>query len=525
LRLALAQMDSTVGALEGNLRKAIDQHRQAREAGADLLLLPELALCGYPPEDLLFRADFLRDARRALEAFAVQTGEMAAAIGFPEEGARNSLALCARGGVQAIYRKARLPNYAVFDEERYFQAGHEPLVAEVAGTLCGLTICEDIWFERPMLDEVGMGARLILNASASPYHSGKGRERERMLSARAKGQGAAIAYCNAVGGQDELVFDGQSLVIDEQGRLLARGRQFREELIVCDLAPGVAPVLAPELGSLEEVWGALVLGLRDYAGKNGFGDALLGLSGGIDSALVALLAVDALGPERVTAVIMPSEYSSDETQGDAALLAEALGMRHIMLPISGAKAALERALRPAIPEGPTGLTEENLQARIRGNLLMALSNDTGALLLSTGNKSEMAVGYSTLYGDLSGGLAVIKDVPKTLVYELVRWRDDGSVPSGIVSREPSAELAPGQRDSDSLPPYEILDPILERYVERDQSVEEIVAAGFDEAVVRRVAALVGRAEYKRRQAPPGLRVTTRAFGRDRRMPITNSYLP
>jgi NAD+ synthase (glutamine-hydrolysing) len=497
---------------------------------------------------------------------------MVVLAGFPELEGRNpynALAVLADGGVRGIYRKHHLPNYGVFDENRYFARGPGASVFKINGVVCGLSICEDIWYgAQPLADEILAGAEIILNASASPYHAHKGGLRQSMLAQRARDNVSAIAYCNLIGGQDELVFDGQSLVLDHHGRVLARAQQFEEQLLVCaidcnpivstrlhdtrnrDIAPS-APVrvladlqttvpspkvvstieLAPELNDLREVYTALCLGVRDYVRKNGFISVLLGLSGGIDSALVALIAADAVGSENVTAVVMPSSFSSNETQGDARKLAHNLGLKLIELPISDVAATYENALANEFVGMPADITEENLQARIRGNFLMAISNKFGSILLSTGNKSEMSVGYSTLYGDMNGGLAVIKDVPKTLVFALTEWRNqqngegegEGPVPGEIITRPPSAELAPNQKDTDSLPPYEILDPILERYIEDDESVDDIVAAGFERAVVERVARLVGIAEYKRRQAPPGIKITTRAFGRDRRMPITNGY--
>jgi NAD+ synthase (glutamine-hydrolysing) len=473
----------------------------------------------------------------------------------------------ADGRVQAIYRKVFLPNYGVFDEQRYFQSGTGGALIELGDVSVGLTICEDIWEPGPPAsDEALAGATLLVNISASPYHVGKGAERERMLIQRARDNVAAVAFCNLVGGQDELVFDGHSLVIDHEGTVLARGKQFAEELIVAAIDPAAprgvrlrdprqravnhrspahAPVIArlpagdetasprPPLGGPvaelldrdAEVYGALVLGLRDYVEKNGFEHVVIGLSGGIDSALVAVIAVDALGADRVSVVVMPSPHSSAETQADARTLAANVGVEVRELPIADAMDAYERTLDDVFSGLGQDLTEENLQARIRGNLLMALSNKFGWLVLTTGNKSEMAVGYSTLYGDSAGGFAVIKDCPKTLVYELARHRNAIApvIPESILERAPSAELRPGQRDADSLPPYEVLDPILDGYIEDDLGREALVLRGYDEQEVDRVIALVDRAEYKRRQAPPGIKISTKAFGRDRRVPITNRY--
>ena len=569
LRLALAQLDVTVGDLEGNEARIREAAARAREAGARLVLFPELALTGYPPEDLLLKEHLLRDARAAVERLASDTRGIVVLVGFPErtEDAYNALAVLADGRVRAIYRKVYLPNYGVFDEQRYFQSGEGGAMIELSGTKVGLTICEDMWEPGPPAsDEALAGATLLVNISASPYHAGKGAERERMLVQRARDNIAAVAFCNLVGGQDELVFDGHSLVIDHEGTVVARSPQFEEDLLIADvdlrgprslrlrdarrrLAVRRAAVHVPVLAELEvdppaetvspggtvaplldrhaEVYAALVLGLRDYVDKNGFDRVVLGLSGGIDSALTVCVAVDALGAERVSAAIMPSPYSTSETQDDARSLAAGLGVEAIELDIGPAMRAYEETLADAFEGREPDVTEENLQARARGNLLMALSNKFGWLVLTTGNKSELSVGYATLYGDMAGGFAVVKDCPKTLVYELVRHRNATAghdlVPASILDRAPSAELRADQRDEDSLPPYERLDPILEGYVEEDLDREALVAHGHDAGDVDSVIALVDLAEYKRRQAPPGVRISTRAFGRDRRMPITNRY--
>jgi NAD+ synthase (glutamine-hydrolysing) len=597
MRLALAQINATVGDISGNAELIRAGIRRARDAGAELVLFPELALTGYPPEDLLLKEHFLADAGAALRELAGEAREIVAVVGFPEraEDVFNSAGVLARGSVHAIYRKVYLPNYGVFDEQRYFQAGPAGAVIDVGSERVGLTVCEDIWEPGPPAsDEALAGATLILNISASPYHAGKGAERERMFAQRARDNIACIAFCGLVGGQDELVFDGHSCVIDHSGRTLARAAQFREEMLVCDVDLEAAAaarlrdashrpaarrsprqvVILPSLAAAEpdaaatpppssltepltpveaEVYGALTLGLRDYVHKNGFQRVVLGLSGGIDSALVACVAVDALGAERVSATIMPSPYSSNATQDDARALGAALGVRVHELPIAEAMGAYEHVLADEFAGRDGDLTEENLQARIRGNLLMALSNKFGWLVLATGNKSEMSVGYTTLYGDLAGGFAVIKDVPKTLVYRLCTWRntpagaatvgaiahhaddstrrfDDATpaaasapIPRSIIERAPSAELRHDQRDEDSLPPYPVLDRILEGYVELDQSREQLIAQGLVEHDVDRAIRLVDLAEYKRRQAPPGIKITARAFGRDRRMPITNRY--
>ena len=578
LRLALAQIDPTVGDIEGNARVILESIERAREGGAQLVLLPELCLSGYPPEDLVLRRDFLDAVREGLDSLAANVEGVVALVGFPERVERspeelehfdplidpppppayNSLAVLAGGEVRAVYRKCDLPNYGVFDERRYFEPGTEPALIEVDGALVGLTVCEDIWHPGfPERDEAAAGAHLVVNSSASPYHRGKGRARESMIAERARSNGAAFALCNAVGGQDELVFDGASVVIGPDGEPLARAAQFEPELLICDLilpatgardGAGAArdvpvltelssgaspeghaePRLAEPIASEEaEVYAALTLGLRDYVEKNGFEHVVLALSGGIDSALVALVAADALGAERVSAIVMPSPHSSDETQSDARKIAANLGVELIEISIAEAMAAYEQSLAPSFEGSEPGLAEENLQARIRGNLMMALSNKFGWLVLTTGNKSEMSVGYATLYGDMAGGFAVIKDIFKLLVYRLVRWRNEEAgrelVPASVLERPPSAELRPDQLDEDSLPPYETLDRILEAYVERDEGVDALVAQGLAEETVQEVLRLVDRAEYKRRQAPPGIRVSTKAFGRDRRLPITNRF--
>jgi NAD+ synthase (glutamine-hydrolysing) len=534
LRLALAQINTTVGDLEGNAARIADFAGRARTEGADLVVFPELCLPGYPAEDLYLRSDFVAANCRALESLA-QTIGIDAVIGFAEPAdatgerpVHNSVALVSDGAVRAVYRKQRLPNYAVFDEARYFAPGTEPAVVEACGWPVGLTICEDCWAPGPPAStEAELGARLILNPSGSPYHRGKGREREAMFAERARAYGVHFAFCNLVGGQDELVFDGHSLVVDPEGNVLARAAQFEEELLVCELPAGGGAPLAEPLDDLDEVYGALVLGLRDYVGKNGFRHVGVGLSGGIDSALVAMIAADALGADRVSTVVMPSPHSSDETQADARAIARNLGTELVEIPIGEAMTAYDEALAPSFDGLAPGVAQENLQARIRGNLMMALSNQHGWLVLTTGNKSELSVGYATLYGDMAGGFAVIKDVPKTLVYRLVRHRNEREarelVPASVIERAPSAELRPGQRDTDSLPAYELLDRILEDYVERDRGPDEMIADGLPEDVVREVTAMVDRSEYKRRQAPPGIRITPKAFGRDRRLPITNRF--
>ncbi|MBJ7472967.1 MAG: NAD+ synthase, partial [Solirubrobacteraceae bacterium] len=594
LRLALCQVDVTVGDVAGNAERIADAMRRAAEGGARIAMFPELAICGYPAEDLLLRERFLHDCRDAITTLAAEAPEgLVSVVGWPErdEDVYNAAAVLAGGELVGSYRKCHLPNYGVFDEVRYFQEGPGPATIVVDGHRIGLTICEDIWQPGDPMDGAALsGARLVLNLSASPYDLGKGDRRERMLVTRARDNLAAVAYCGLVGGQDELVFDGRSAVIGHDGTILARAKEFEEDLLFCDVdlevigaarlretrrrRPALAlearvPVLAtltggktPKLpapvageslldsaegagdGAVRTVGGgrvtaplhgpaeayaALVLGLGDYVRKNGFKHVVIGLSGGIDSTLVALLAVDALGADAVTGVTMPSRYTSDGTLGDAGELARRLGITMHEIPIEGPFKAFEESLAPAFEGKSPDLTEENLQARIRGTLIMALSNKFGWLVLTTANKSETSVGYSTLYGDMAGGFAPLKDTPKMLVFELSAWRStrDGGelVPPEVLTRPPSAELRPDQQDSDSLPPYEILDAIIVGYVERDLSRDQLIAAGLPAEDVDRALSLIDRAEYKRRQGPPGIRLTSRALSRDRRVPITNRYPP
>jgi NAD+ synthase (glutamine-hydrolysing) len=636
LRLALCQINPTVGDLAGNAKLIREGIEAARRAGVELVLFPELALTGYPPEDLLLREHFLGDTGTQLEELASEVDGIVAIVGFPEriQGAlrgpapgspgpvaavvHNAAGVLSDGAVQSVYRKVHLPNYGVFDEQRYFKPGEQSgATIDVGGVKVGVTVCEDLWVAgAPASAEAAAGASLIVNISASPYHAGKGMERERLFGERARETGAHVAFCAMVGGQDELVFDGHSFVLNPSGETIARGAQFEEDLVICELsnrgaprarvgqatssttqpdapAGGAGPAAAHSSGSLpharvgptmsstkqpdvsvreanpstkqpdvsvheadpstkqsgaplrepissteEEVYEALLLGLRDYVEKNGFGAVVLGLSGGIDSALVACLAVDALGAHRVNVAVMPSPFSSQATQNDARSLAETLGVGLHELPIEPAMDAYRETLRQDFEGLHEDLTEENLQARIRGNLLMALSNKFGWLVLTTGNKSEMSVGYTTLYGDLAGGFAVIRDVPKTLVYRLALWRNSqvaqerghasgraqAPIPSSILERAPSAELREDQTDQDSLPPYEVLDRILHGYIELDRGREQLIAEGLPARDVELATRLVDRAEYKRRQSPPGIKITERAFGRDRRMPITNAYL-
>ncbi len=569
LRVAACQINNVVGDLDGNVECILAALERADAAGCDVAVFPELAITGYPPEDLLLKPAFVADNRAALDKLATRTGRCAAVVGFVDAGRAlyNAAAVCAGGEVKGVYRKRVLPNYAVFDEQRYFAPGFgDPQLFVIGGVKVGISVCEDSWSpDGPIMDQAAGGAELILNLNASPYFAGRLTERERMLATRAADASCALVYVNLLGGQDELVFDGASLVLDADGRVVARASQFKPADLITDVeilpvfrkrlldprgratAPPLpevlvsaeprpneerreAEVVAP-LPPVEEVYEALVLGTHDYARKNGFTDAVVGLSGGVDSSLVAAVAVDALGPDHVHGVCMPSRYSSEGSLSDALLLAEALGIETRTIEIEPAHAAFLQMLSPSFEGREEDLTEENVQARIRGTTLMALSNKFGWLVLATGNKSEMAAGFSTLYGDLAGGFAIIKDVSKLLVYDLCKNRnaraeaagDPPPIPPEVLTKPPSAELRPGQRDDQSLPPYEELDPILLAYVEGDATAGDLVAAGFDPELVHRVVKLVDRAEYKRRQAPPGVRVTPKAFGKDRRLPITNRY--
>jgi NAD+ synthase (glutamine-hydrolysing) len=523
MRFALAQINTVVGDLDGNRQRILAAVDAARAAGAELVITPELAVTAYPPEDLLLRPAFVEAAEASTREIAAASTGIVALVGTPwrfGDELANACAVCADGEIRALYRKRLLPNYGVFDEARYFVPGEEVLVVPLGGLALGLTVCEDVWQPGPAADLAHAGAELLVNLSASPFHVGKAEEREEMLASRARDNGLPLVFCNAVGGQDELLFDGHSVVLDARGAVLARAPGFEEHLLVVDLGtPGeVAPFAPP----LEQMRRALTLALRDYAGKNGFADVVFGISGGIDSALTAALAADALGPERVHCVSMPSRYSSAGTRTDARRVAESIGCDFRELAIEPIVAAFDETLT-----GLTGLAAENLQARIRGMLLMSLSNTHGWLVLATGNKSELSVGYSTLYGDLAGGFAPLKDVYKTDVFRLSRHLNERAgrelIPVSIIERPPSAELRPDQRDEDSLPPYDLLDAVLEEYVELDRSREELLEDGFDPAVVERALALVDRAEYKRRQAPPGVKLRPKAFGRDRRTPITNHW--
>ncbi|HOW27061.1 MAG TPA: NAD+ synthase [Elusimicrobiota bacterium] len=565
LRVALAQINPTVGAIESNAEKIKDYALRANARGAHIVVFPELALTGYPPEDLLFKPQFLRDGSSRIARLAEQLPpEMAAIVGFADRDKRapskifNAAAVIHQNRVAVVYHKQNLPNYGVFDEQRYFTPGESSQVLIIQNGLIGLTICEDIWAPRGAADdEARQGARLILNLSASPYHAGKSEDRLQMLRERVKETQAIFAYCNLVGGQDELVFDGSSLFMSEEGRLLAMGRAFEEDLLMQDIpwppalinkplgerkavqftslplnlpSPSTAEEPrppAPAAEDVEEIYSALMLGTRDYVLKNGFQKVVVGLSGGIDSSLVACIAVDALGKENVIGVTMPSRFTSSETRGDAEELAKNLGIEFHALAIEPLQDLFLKSLDPVFRGKPRDLTEENLQARIRGVLLMALSNKFNWLVLTTGNKSEVSVGYCTLYGDTAGGFSVIKDIPKTLVYRLSRWKNrkspPGPIPESVLIRPPTAELRPDQKDQDSLPEYETLDGIIRLAVEEDKSLDEVVRQGYDEKTVRAVFRMVDRSEYKRRQAPPGVKITPRAFGKDRRMPITQDY--
>jgi NAD+ synthase (glutamine-hydrolysing) len=564
--VAACQINTVVGDLDGNVERILAALETAERAGADLAVFPELAITGYPPEDLLLKPGFVADNLVALEKLASRTSRCAAIVGFVDarRDLYNAAAVCAFGTVQGVARKRLLPNYSVFDEQRYFTPGvQDASLFVVGGVRVGVSICEDAWAPTgPVADQAAGGAELVVNLSASPFYAGRLTERERMLATRAADASCSLVYVNLVGGQDELVFDGASLVVDATGGLVARAPQFAEHVMVVDvdvrpvfrkrlldprgramaepleevlLTPSskadgsAAPSPVEPLGRVHEVYEALVVGTRDYVRKNGFTDVVVGLSGGVDSSLVAAIAVDALGGEHVHGVLMPSRYSSSGSVDDANALAANLGIETRVIEIEPIHAAFVSQLEPSFEGREEDLTEENIQARIRGALLMALSNKFGWMVLATGNKSEMAVGFSTLYGDLAGGFAMIKDVPKTLVYELCRDRNARSgggpppIPEVVLSKPPSAELRPGQRDDESLPPYDDLDPILEAYIEGDTTAADLERAGFDAELVRKVVEMVDKAEYKRRQAPPGVRVTPKAFGKDRRLPITNRY--
>ncbi len=567
-RLALAQINTTVGDLDGNVRKILEYVDGARAFGADLVAFPETAITGYPAEDLLYKTAFLRDNMAAMRRVVEASQGIAVVVGFVDTDGDiyNAAAVAKDGELAGVYHKIYLPTYGVFDEDRYFRRGESRPVYVIGGVAVGLNICEDAWYPMgPMVAQRDAGAEVIVNINASPYHTGKQRDRERMMATRAADNEVYVGYLNAVGGQDELVFDGASAIFDPQGRTVARGVSFEEELLVADLdidavlrsrlrdprgrqqrGQGAGELvqvsefqdrelpplekrdISPTLCRGEEVYRALVTGCRDYVRKNGFTRVLIGLSGGIDSALTASVASDALGRENVVGVTMPSRYSSEGSIVDSKLLSDRLEIEMWTMPIEPGHVAFQDMLAEAFQGTAPGVAEENIQARIRGNLLMSMSNKFGWLVLTTGNKSEMAMGYATLYGDMAGGFAVLKDVPKTLVYELCRWRNEhgspkGVIPQSIIEKPPSAELKPDQKDQDTLPPYEVLDQVLKAYVEEDRGYDEIVELGFDAALVQRVITTVDRNEYKRRQSPPGVKITPKAFGKDRRLPIVNRY--
>jgi len=572
LRLGMAQINSTVGDLSGNTKKILHYIDEAKALGVDLLTFPELAITGYPPEDLLLKPQFIKQNQECLKEIVRHTSDIAVVVGFVDSDSDiyNSAAVIYNNKLAGVYHKIYLPDYGVFDENRYFQAGTESPVFIIYGIGTGITICEDVWYETgPAAVQAYSGARLLINIGASPYHAGKGDLRERMLTTRAADNAAIVAYNNLVGGQDALVFDGDSLIVDQKGEIIARGRQFEEDLIVADLdvesvfrsqlhdprrrkeAPGIKegmeqatkievsheypavtrPPLPPrqveKLDEPGEIYQALILGTRDYAYKNGFEKVVIGLSGGVDSSLVAAISVDALGADNVVGVSMPSRYTSTDSKSDAETLAGNLGIEFKVIPIEKTFSSYLETLAEPFKDTQPDVTEENIQARIRGNILFALSNKFGWLVLACSNKSETATGYTTLYGDMAGGFIPLKDVPKTTVFELARYKNHQAgkevIPSGVLTKAPSAELRPDQKDTDTLPPYELLDPILKAYVEDDLSVDEIVGMGFDPKIVMRAAHLVDRNEYKRRQAAPGIKISPRDFGRDRRLPITNRF--
>jgi NAD+ synthase (glutamine-hydrolysing) len=586
LRIAMAQINPTVGDIAGNIRLIKNWIKEARKAKADVVAFPELAVTGYPPEDLILKPRFVADNRRALDEIAKNCKGLMAVIGYVGQGTAgmakpsrgvlattghrvltNAAAVVTERRIVASYSKWLLPNYGVFDERRYFDPGRLVSLVTIRGVTIAVNICEDIWFpDGPTRIQAAAGAEVIININASPFHIGKSRAREHMLVTRARENGVIVTYTNTVGGQDELVFDGNSVIVDQAGEIVARAKAFAEDLIIADLnvdavtrhrmtqerkkrltvsmtsaveriavtvpmpsakRPRLVPPLERPLNELDEVYRALVLGVQDYVRKNHFTNVVIGLSGGVDSAITAVIAVDALGPKNVLGIFMPSPYTSRESGEDVADLTRRLGMEYQTIAITPTFQSYRKALAASFEGQPVDTTEENLQARIRGNILMAFSNKFGHLVLTTGNKSEMSVGYATLYGDMAGGFAVIKDVPKTMVYDLAHLRNGVGktpvIPKRVLERPPTAELRPDQKDEDSLPPYATLDPILKAYVEEDRSIEEIVAMGFDRAIVAKVMAMVDQSEYKRRQAPIGIKITLRAFGKDRRMPITNGY--
>jgi NAD+ synthase (glutamine-hydrolysing) len=572
IRVGISQINSTVGDLSGNTGKIMESIDQAKSLGVDLLTFPELAITGYPPEDLLLKPQFIKQNRESLNKIIEHTSDVAVVVGFVDSDGDiyNAAAVLYNKKLVGVYHKFYLPNYGVFDENRYFQAGRECPIFIICGIGIGITICEDMWYETgPATVQAYAGARLLVNISASPYHAGKGLSRERMLATRAADNVAIVAYNNLVGGQDELVFDGNSVIFNEKGEPVARGRQFEEDLVVADLdmesvfrsqlhdprrrketpwakkemervtkievsneypvaaKPPLPPRRVDRLDEPAEIYQALVLGTRDYVRKNGFEKVVIGLSGGVDSSLVAAIAADALGADNVIGVSMPSRYSSPGSKSDAKALARNLGIEFKVIPIEKAFSSYLETLAEPFKDAQPDITEENIQARIRGNILFALSNKFGWLVLACSNKSETATGYTTLYGDMAGGFIPLKDVPKTTVYKLAQYRNRQAgkevIPPAILTKAPSAELRPDQKDTDTLPPYDILDPILKAYVEDDLAIDQIIAMGFDRGIVTKAARLVDRSEYKRRQAAPGIKITPRDFGRDRRLPITNRF--
>lgn len=555
LRFAIGQINCTVGDFEGNCSKINDYLLRAKAVGVDMIAFPELAITGYPPEDLLLKGKFIEENAECLKRVASSVDEIAVIVGFVDKEKKdiyNSAAVIYDGKVKGVYRKMFLPNYGVFDEKRYFKPGSKASIFKYGDIIFGVNICEDIWHKAgPIKSQASSGASLIVTINASPYYAGKTKEREGLVRDAAKDNKVNIAYVNLVGGQDELVFDGHSIIVDDKGKVICRLESFKEGLAVIDLdcavrneksrrkiimvsdrmavkdKPALSTKAAKPLEPVAEIYEALVLGLRDYVAKNGFQKAVIGLSGGIDSALVASLAADALGEDNVTGVFMSTRYSSQESADDARKLASNLCMKLMTIPIEDIFKLYLATLKPHFDGRGRDITEENLQARIRGNVLMALSNKFGWLVLTTGNKSEMSTGYATLYGDMAGGFAVIKDVPKTLVYQLAKYRNSiGKVlPQSLFTKEPTAELRPNQKDSDTLPPYEVLDKILKAYVEEDKDLNEVISMGFDKEMVRMATAMVDKSEYKRRQSPPGIKITPKSFGKDRRMPITNRYRP
>jgi NAD+ synthase (glutamine-hydrolysing) len=558
LRVAVAQVNCTVGDLDGNAAKIKEYAGMADKAGADIVCFPELALTGYPPEDLLIKPKFIQDNLSKLKELVSYIGDIIAVVGFVDRQGKaifNAAAVIYKGKIRGIYRKVHLPNYSVFDEKRYFNPGDKPLIFSASSGkyrkfVFGVNICEDIWhFDGPLKNQAASGAKLIININSSPYYAGKIKQRQEIIRRQARENNVAIVYANIVGGQDELVFDGQSMIVDKTGKLIAVAEAFKEDLLVADISVFPAKIRSKKYLSVisgilpfkdkvalpvrklrpwqetPEIYQALTLGLKDYVLKNGFRQVVIGLSGGIDSALVAAIAVDALGKDNVTGVFMPSRYSSCESDEDSRKLADSLGVKLLNIPIEDTYKVYLKELQPHFAGMESNIAEENLQARIRGNIVMALSNKFGWLVLTTGNKSEMSTGYATLYGDMAGGFAVIKDVPKTLVYKLVKYRNSLKpiIPERIITKEPTAELKANQKDSDTLPVYRTLDSILKAYIEEDSDLRKITSLGFDKDTVAKVANMVDKSEYKRRQSPPGIKITPKAFGRDRRMPITNKY--